>query len=158
MHFYTDGACSGNPGKGGWAWILHHNNQFKAYSGYDPHTTNNQMEMTAVMHTLEFITNAKINTECIIFTDSIYVRNGLLEWVENWKKQNWKTSTKAPVKNQELWIKMDALYDKLRSHVHIEWIKGHSTNIGNNIADMIATCSVNHNKHLDCKCCKYLHT
>lgn len=156
-HIYTDGACSGNPGKGGWAWVLHYNDQFKARSGFDLHTTNNQMEMMAVIQALKFA--AEMNLSVTLFTDSVYVKNGLLEWVKNWKKRNWLTADKKPVKNKELWMQLDLLFtqcNKNQEQVLIEWVKGHSCCVGNNIADMIATCSVNHNQHNGCKCSKYL--
>jgi len=132
---YTDGACSGNPGPGGWgAVIFDQNNKQKNISGSEKNTTNNRMELLAAIMSLKKI---KINSEVVIFTDSIYVKNGITEWMKNWKKNGWKNSSKKPVKNKDLWVKLDKLCEA--NSVSWKWVKGHSTNEFNNLADELAT-------------------
>ena len=132
---YTDGACSGNPGPGGWgAVIFDQNNKQKNISGSEKNTTNNRMELLAAIMSLKKI---KTNSEVVIFTDSIYVKNGITEWMKNWKKNRWKNSSKKPVKNKDLWVKLDKLCEANR--VSWKWVKGHSTNEFNNLADELAT-------------------
>ena len=132
---YTDGACSGNPGPGGWgAVIFDQDNKQKNISGSEKNTTNNRMELLAAIMSLKKI---KTNSEAVIFTDSIYVKNGITEWMKNWKKNGWKNSSKKPVKNKDLWVKLDKLCEANR--VSWKWVKGHSTNEFNNLADELAT-------------------
>ena len=132
---YTDGACSGNPGPGGWgAVIFDQNNKQKNISGSEKNTTNNRMELLAAIMSLKKI---KTNSEVVIFTDSTYVKNGITEWMKNWKKQGWKNSSKKPVKNKDLWVKLDKLCEA--NSVSWKWVKGHSTNEFNNLADELAT-------------------
>ena len=132
---YTDGACSGNPGPGGWgAVIFDQNNKQKNISGSEKNTTNNRMELLAAIMSLKKI---KTNSEVVIFTDSIYVKNGITEWMKNWKKNGWKNSSKKPVKNKDLWVKLDKLCEA--NSVSWKWVKGHSTNEFNNLADELAT-------------------
>ena len=132
---YTDGACSGNPGPGGWGAVIFDNkNKQKNISGNENNTTNNRMELSAAIMALKKI---KINSEVIIYTDSTYVKNGITEWVLKWKKNGWKNSNKKPVKNKDLWLKLDNLCKQNR--VNWRWIKGHSTNKYNNLADELAT-------------------
>ena len=132
---YTDGACSGNPGPGGWgAVIFDQDNKQKNISGSEKNTTNNRMELLAAIMSLKKI---KSNSEVVIFTDSIYVKNGITEWMKNWKKNGWKNSNKKPVKNKDLWEKLDKLCDSNR--VSWKWVKGHSSNKFNNLADELAT-------------------
>ena len=132
---YTDGACSGNPGPGGWgAVILDQDNKQKNISGSEKNTTNNRMELLAAIMSLKKI---KTNSEVVIFTDSIYVKNGITEWMKNWKKNGWKNSSKQPVKNKDLWVKLDKLCEA--NSVSWKWVKGHSTNEFNNLADELAT-------------------
>lgn len=132
---YTDGACSGNPGPGGWgAVIFDQDNKQKNISGSEKNTTNNRMELLAAIMSLKKI---KINSEVVIFTDSIYVKNGITEWMKNWKKNGWKNSSKKPVKNKDLWVKLDKLCEA--NSVSWKWVKGHSTNEFNNLADELAT-------------------
>ena len=132
---YTDGACSGNPGPGGWgAVILDQNDKQKNISGSEKNTTNNRMELLAAIMSLKKI---KSNSEVIIFTDSTYVKNGITEWMKNWKKNGWKNSNKKPVKNKDLWVKLDKLCEA--NNVTWKWVKGHSTNEFNNLADELAT-------------------
>tara|TARA_B000000441_G_C21636308_1_gene286497 strand:+ start:366 stop:791 length:426 start_codon:yes stop_codon:yes gene_type:complete len=132
---YTDGACSGNPGPGGWgAVILDQDDKQKNISGSEKNTTNNRMELLAAIMSLKKI---KTNSEVVIFTDSTYVKNGITEWMKNWKKNGWKNSSKKPVKNKDLWVKLDKLCEA--NSVSWKWVKGHSTNEFNNLADELAT-------------------
>ena len=132
---YTDGACSGNPGPGGWgAVIFDQDNKQKNILGSEKNTTNNRMELLAAIMSLKKI---KTNSEVVIFTDSIYVKNGITEWMKNWKKNGWKNSSKKPVKNKDLWVKLDKLCEA--NSVSWKWVKGHSTNEFNNLADELAT-------------------
>ena len=132
---YTDGACSGNPGPGGWgAVILDQDDKQKNISGSEKNTTNNRMELLAAIMSLKKI---KTNSEVVIFTDSTYVKNGITEWMKNWKKNGWKNSSKKPVKNKDLWEKLDKLCET--NSVSWKWVKGHSTNEFNNLADELAT-------------------
>jgi len=132
---YTDGACSGNPGPGGWgAVIFDQDNKQKNISGSEKNTTNNRMELLAAIMSLKKI---KTNSEVVIFTDSIYVKNGITEWMKNWKKNGWKNSNKKPVKNKDLWVKLDKLCEA--NSVSWKWVKGHSSNEFNNLADELAT-------------------
>jgi len=132
---YTDGACTGNPGPGGWgAVIFDQDNKQKNISGSEKNTTNNRMELLAAIMSLKKI---KTNSEVVIFTDSTYVKNGITEWMKNWKKNGWKNSSKKPVKNKDLWEKLDKLCEA--NSVSWKWVKGHSTNEFNNLADELAT-------------------
>ena len=132
---YTDGACSGNPGPGGWgAVIFDQDNKQKNISGSEKNTTNNRMELLAAIMSLKKI---KTDSEVVFFTDSTYVKNGITEWMKNWKKSGWKNSSKKPVKNKDLWEKLDKLCEA--NSVSWKWVKGHSTNEFNNLADELAT-------------------
>ena len=132
---YTDGACLGNPGPGGWgAVIFDQDDKQKNISGSEKNTTNNRMELLAAIMSLKKI---KSNSEVVIFTDSTYVKNGITEWMKNWKKNGWKNSNKKPVKNKDLWVKLDKLCEA--NNVSWKWVKGHSTNEFNNLADELAT-------------------
>ena len=132
---YTDGACTGNPGPGGWgAVIFDQDDKQRNISGSEKNTTNNRMELLAAIMSLKKI---KSNSEVIIFTDSTYVKNGITEWMKNWKKNGWKNSNKKPVKNKDLWVKLDKLCEA--NNVSWKWVKGHSTNEFNNLADELAT-------------------
>jgi len=136
---YTDGACSGNPGPGGWgAVILDQENNQKNISGNEKNTTNNRMELLAAIMALKKI---KSNSDIVIYTDSIYVKNGITEWMVKWKKNGWKTANKKQVKNKDLWIKLDELRKK--NNVVWKWVRGHSTNKYNNLADELATQAIN---------------
>ncbi len=129
----TDGSCLGNPGPGGWAAILRFNSQTKELSGGEPETTNNRMEMTAV---IEGLTILKEPCEISIEIDSQYVKNGVTEWMDGWKRRGWKTAAKKPVKNQDLWQKIDAA---LAQHtVNWKWVKGHADHDDNNRCDELA--------------------
>ena len=132
---YTDGGCSGNPGPGGWAFVVSENGDIREYrSGGDQSTTNNKMELTAVINALEY---AKANGErdVVILTDSQYVKNGITVWIHSWKKNGWRTSSKAPVKNVEYWVTLDKLNDEL--NVDWQWVKGHAGIVGNEECDRL---------------------
>ena len=132
---YTDGACSGNPGPGGWGAVIFDEKK-KQYniSGNVKDTTNNRMELMAPIMALKKI---KSMSNVMIFTDSTYVKNGITEWIKKWEKNGWKSSSKKPVKNKDLWIKLNDLCQK--NKVQWKWIKGHSNNKYNNLADDLAT-------------------
>ena len=130
---FTDGACRGNPGEGGWGVLLRYGEAEKQLYGGDPETTNNKMELTAVIKGLEAL---KKSSSVAITTDSRYVLEGITEWLPNWKKRNWKTAGKKPVKNLELWQKLDELVSKHDIEWH--WVKGHSGHPENEIADQLA--------------------
>ena len=140
INIYTDGACSGNPGKGGWGAYIEAENSVEELSGYENSTTNNRMELTAVIKALEYIQN---HVEINIFTDSKYVMDGINSWIKNWKKNNWKTSNKKPVKNKDLWEKLDSL--TINQKIKWTWVKGHNGNIGNEKADFLATEAIKNN-------------
>ena len=135
---YTDGACSGNPGPGGWGAILMCDGAQKEISGANPSTTNNIMEITAVLEALRLL---KYECEVTIYSDSAYVVNAFKQgWLENWVKNNWRTASKDPVKNQELW---EELYDLTQKHkVEFVKVKGHSDNEFNNRCDYLATSAI----------------
>ena len=132
---YTDGACSGNPGPGGWgAVIFDEREKQNNISGKVKDTTNNRMELTAPIMALKKI---KSKSHITIFTDSTYVKNGITEWIKKWEKNGWKNSNKKPVKNKDLWIKLNDLCQK--NKVIWKWVKGHSNNKYNILADKLAT-------------------
>ena len=135
---YTDGACSGNPGKGGWGAVLIHQGNEKYLSGYDKMTTNNKMELTA---TIESLKSIKTKSKIELYTDSQYVKNGINSWIINWKKNGWKTASKKPVANKELWIALDECAAK--HEVIWFWVKGHAGNKYNEIADELAVKAMN---------------
>ena len=131
---YTDGSCLENPGNGGWAAIINDEKEIRKISGSEKNTTNNRMELLAAIMALKKINSG---SDVVIYTDSTYVKNGITEWVVKWKKNGWKSSNKKPVKNKDLWIKLDGLCEK--NNVSWKWVKGHSTNKYNNLADELAT-------------------
>ena len=135
---YTDGACSGNPGKGGWGAILIYAKEEKYLSGSNQLTTNNQMELTATIEALKAIVKP---CNIALYTDSQYVKNGITTWIFNWKKNGWKTANKKPVANKDLWIELDK-YVKIHS-VNWFWVKGHSGDHYNEIADQLAVNAMN---------------
>ena len=134
IKIYTDGACSGNPGKGGWGALIQENDDEKKLSGSELNTTNNRMELTAVIKALEHYDEAK---EIEVFTDSKYVMQGITEWIKNWKTNHWKTSQKKDVKNKDLWVLLDSVSAK--HDIKWSWVKGHAGDYGNEIADKLAT-------------------
>ena len=133
IHIYTDGACRGNPGPGGWGAILLCDNYKKEINGSSQLTTNNIMELTAVIESLKLIKNP---SKIIITTDSTYVKNGITEWIHNWKLKGWKTANKKPVKNKQLWQKLDVLTNN--HQIEWKWVKGHAGHEGNERADELA--------------------
>ncbi len=133
VDIYTDGACSGNPGPGGWAAVLKFGEFRKELSGAEPHTTNNRMEITAAIRALEILTE---KCEVTLTTDSQYLRQGITKWMFTWKKNGWKTAGKQPVKNQDLWIHLDRLTQK--HEVTWEWVKGHADHPENERCDKLA--------------------
>ena len=133
VELYTDGACSGNPGPGGWGCILRFKGTEKELSGGEPATTNNRMEMKAVIAGLEAL---KRSCTVAVYTDSQYVQKGISEWIWSWKKRGWKTADNKPVKNADLWQELDAL---ARNHkVTWHWVKGHAGHPENERADELA--------------------
>jgi ribonuclease HI len=130
---YTDGACKGNPGPGGWgAWLTFGEHEKKLCGG-EPETTNNRMEL---MGAIEGLAALKEKCDVILYTDSSYVQKGITEWLQGWKKRDWKTASKQPVKNQDLWRLLD---EQCQRHVVVwKWVKGHAGIEGNEIADQLA--------------------
>ena len=130
---YTDGACRGNPGPGGWGALIRLDAIEKEIFGGQFNTTNNQMELTAAIEGL-----AALKERCSVelYTDSKYVMNGITQWIQNWKKNNWRTAAKKDVKNKELWQKLDQLISQHQVQWH--WVKGHSGDAGNETADLLA--------------------
>ena len=133
IEIFTDGACRGNPGPGGWGALLRSGKHEKELCGGELHTTNNRMEMTAVIESLKAL---KQPSEVILTTDSQYVRKGITEWIEGWKKKNWQTAARKPVKNADLWKEMDKL---AAGHtIDWRWVKGHSGHAENERVDDLA--------------------
>ena len=131
---YTDGACSGNPGPGGWAAIIISDNEIKeTFFGSEKNTTNNQMELTAPIKAIQ---KFKKKSEILIFTDSTYVRDGITTWIKKWEKNGWKTALKKPVKNKDLWKKLKNLSSK--HSIKWVWVKGHAQDKYNNLVDELA--------------------
>jgi len=130
---YTDGACRGNPGPGGWGALIMFDSMEKEIFGGKNDTTNNQMELLAAIEGLAALTEP---CSVELFTDSKYVMDGITQWIKNWKKNNWKTAAKKDVKNKELWQKLDHLISKHQVQWH--WVKGHSGDAGNETADLLA--------------------
>jgi len=130
---HTDGACSGNPGPGGWGAILTFGDHRKELMGGEPHTTNNRMELMAAIEALE-----ALKRPCLvdIYTDSQYLRDGILKWINNWKRNGWRTADKKPVKNADLWKRLDAALGQHRVRWH--WVRGHAGNPLNERADELA--------------------
>lgn len=134
---YTDGACRGNPGPGGWGVILSYKGNVKELYGGDPETTNNRMELMAAIQALEAL-NKPCNVQ--LNTDSKYVMQGITEWIANWKKRGWKTASKTPVKNEDLWRRLDAAIQ--RHTIEWAWVKGHSGHKDNDRADELANLGI----------------
>jgi ribonuclease HI len=133
IEIYTDGACRGNPGPGGWGALLIMGEIEKELNGAEALTTNNRMELTAVIRALEALRRP---VQARIYTDSEYVRRGITEWVHNWKRRGWRTADKKPVKNQDLWQQLDELVARHQLEWH--WVKGHSGVPGNERVDQLA--------------------
>lgn len=132
---YTDGACKGNPGPGGWGALLLKGETEKELFGGELATTNNRMELTAV---IEGLAALKRPCEVIVYLDSQYVLQGITEWIQGWKARSWRTAAKAPVKNVDLWQKLDALVTQGGHQIDWRWVKGHAGNPGNERADALA--------------------
>ena len=133
IEIYTDGACRGNPGPGGWGALLIAGNREKTMHGGEPETTNNRMELTAAIEALNALGKPR---NVILYTDSKYVMDGINDWMPNWKKRGWKTAAKKPVKNKDLWQALDEAV--ARHEIDWRWVKGHDGNPGNEKADDLA--------------------
>lgn len=140
IKIYTDGSCIGNPGPGGWAAVILDGALKKELFGGEKSTTNNRMELTAAIKALEYCLilqkNSFLNKEIKIFTDSLYVKKGITEWIKNWENNNWKTADKKVVKNIDLWKNLKELSESKKISWH--WIKGHSDHPMNDLADKLA--------------------
>jgi ribonuclease HI len=130
---YTDGACKGNPGRGGWGAWLRWNDHERRLSGGELLTTNNRMEMMAAIQALEALLEP---CRVVLNTDSIYVMKGITEWMPGWKRKNWRTADGKPVKNVDLWQRLDSA--RQRHEVEWRWVKGHNGDLGNELADLLA--------------------
>lgn len=134
---FTDGACVGNPGPGGWGAILRYKTTDKEISGYSPDTTNNRMELTAVVEALNAL---KEKCRVTVYTDSRYLRDGITSWIRQWKQNGWKTAAKTAVKNQDLWVALDQL---CRQHqIEWHWVKGHAGHPENERVDALARAAI----------------
>jgi ribonuclease HI len=134
---YTDGACRGNPGPGGWGVVLNYKGKVKELYGGEANTTNNRMELTATINALAALTKT---CRIQLHSDSKYVLQGITEWMPNWKKRDWKTASKSPVKNEDLWRRLD---DVIKPHaIEWLWVKGHSGDPGNDRADTLANLGI----------------
>mgnify|MGYP002762001853 FL=1 len=133
LKIWTDGSCLGNPGPGGWAFVATNGQNTAERSGGERNTTNNRMELMAVIRAL---TAAHRHSEIELHTDSQYVKNGMQSWLKNWKKNNWHTANKKPVKNQDLWMQLDALSGAIKIHWH--WVRGHNGDEMNERCDELA--------------------
>ena len=141
VEIFTDGACSGNPGPGGWGVLLRWNGVTKELYGGEADTTNNRMELTAAIKALNAL---KESCEVDLYTDSVYLRNGISNWIDSWKANNWKTSAKKPVKNAELWQQLDEA--RSRHKVSWHWVKGHAGHPENERCDELARKGVAENR------------
>jgi len=133
VELFTDGACAGNPGPGGWGVVLRYKTTEKEISGYSPDTTNNRMELTAVVEALNAL---KEKCRVTVYTDSRYLRDGITSWIQRWKRNGWKTSDKTAVKNQDLWEALDRICQK--HQLEWRWVKGHAGHPENERADELA--------------------
>jgi len=133
VEIFTDGGCRGNPGPGGWGALLRYGKHEKELYGYEPETTNNRMELMAAIKGLEVLDQP---CDVILTTDSQYVRQGISQWMDNWKKRGWKTAAKKPVKNKDLWQRLDEATQ--RHTIDWKWVKGHSGHIENDRVDALA--------------------
>lgn len=141
VEIFTDGACSGNPGPGGWGVLLRWNGVTKELYGGEPDTTNNRMELTAAINALNAL---KEPCNVDLYTDSVYVRDGISTWIDGWKAKDWKTSARKPVKNADLWQKLDLA--RTRHNVNWHWVKGHAGHPENERCDELARKGVDENR------------
>lgn len=141
LEIYTDGACKGNPGIGGWGCLIKYGNKRKEFYGFELNTTNNKMELTAVIKALSSI---KQSTEIVVYSDSRYVIDGITKWVKGWKKNGWQTKS-GDVKNIELWIELDRLNSLHK--IRYEWVRGHSGNPDNEYVDKLANRAITEEKY-----------
>ena len=141
VEVFTDGACRGNPGPGGWGALLRYNGTERELYGYQAQSTNNQMELMAAIQALETLTRP---CEVVLTTDSQYVRQGITEWMTGWKRKGWKTATGKPVKNQELWQRLDAA--AAQHKIDWRWVKGHSGHDENERVDQLANKAIDEKK------------
>ena len=137
VEIFTDGACRGNPGPGGWGAVLRYNGTEKTLYGSEKETTNNRMELMAAIMALESL---KRPCKVALTTDSKYVRDGISEWIANWKKRGWKTANRTPVKNMELWQRLDKARE--RHTIEWHWVRGHTGHPGNELADQLANLAI----------------
>ncbi len=137
IEIFTDGACSGNPGPGGWGALLRWNGHEKELSGYEPKTTNNRMELMAAIAALESV---KRPAEIKLYTDSNYVKDGITKWIAGWIKRGWKTADKSPVKNQDLWERLNAAREQ--HTVEYIWVRGHDGHVENERVDALARAAI----------------
>lgn len=137
IEIFTDGACKGNPGPGGWGALLRYEGKEKSLCGGEHNTTNNRMELLAAIEGLQALTQ---QCEVVLTTDSQYVRQGITQWIQNWKKNGWKNAAKKPVKNADLWKRLDELVKQ--HNVDWQWVKGHSGHRENDIADELANLGI----------------
>ncbi len=137
VEIFTDGSCKGNPGPGGWAALMRFKGRSKKLTGAEPRTTNNRMEMMAAIMALEALTKpCKVK----LVTDSEYLKKGITEWIKNWKKRNWLTANKTPVKNEDLWRRLDEAVN--RHEVTWEWVRGHNGHSENETVDQMANSAI----------------
>ena len=141
VHLITDGACLGNPGPGGWAYILRFGEHTREMSGSEKHTTNNRMELTAA---IEGLRSLKQPCKVEVITDSEYLKNGITTWIHGWKRNGWKTAAKKPVVNQDLWMDLEQATDG--HDIHWTWTKGHANHEDNNRCDELATAAAREQK------------
>ncbi len=141
VEVFTDGACRGNPGPGGWGALLRYGDKEKELYGYEADSTNNKMELMAAIRGLEALTRS---CDVVLTTDSQYVRQGITQWIHGWKKKNWKTAQKKPVKNKELWQRLDTAAQKHK--VQWNWVKGHSGHAENDRVDELANRAIDEKK------------
>ena len=144
VQLFTEGACRGNPGLGGWGAVLRFGSREKELFGGDPATTNNRMELTAVIRGLEALTRP---CAVDVTTDSVYVKNGITQWIHNWKRNGWRTAAKKPVKNDDLWRLLDAAAS--RHDVSWHWVKGHAGHPENERADALANLGIDRLQHAE---------
>ncbi len=140
IDIYTDGACSGNPGAGGWAFVILNDGELLKGQGYEPSTTNNRMELSAPLFALKKVIELELIGLITVWSDSQYLVKGMTEWLKSWKQKNWKNAAKKPVKNRDLWESLDAFHNRLQPKW--KWVKGHHTNPYNNLCDQMAVAMI----------------